>query len=266
MNPEFYRAKKSLGQNFLKSKEALRLIQDAAQLTETDTVLEIGPGKGALTEYLLQKNCTIVAVEKDEELLELLKVKFADAVTSKKLILISADILELDVDSVLDKNTDYKLAANIPYYITGAIIKKFLSNAHQPSRMVLLVQKEVAERIVARDGKESILSLSVKAYGRPKYVKTVKAKYFSPEPNVDSAILLIENVSKKFFENITEEKFFELVKAGFAHKRKMLAGNIKELFSDKEKLEKTFAELKIPSKSRAEDLKLEDWKNLLNSL
>lgn len=258
-------AKKSLGQNFLKSKEALRLIQDAAQLSATDTILEIGPGKGALTEYLLAKESTVIAVEKDEELIELLKEKFASHITSGKLKLISADILEIDLDTFIDKNKEYKLAANIPYYITGAIIKKFLTETHQPSRMVLLVQKEVAERIVARDGKESILSLSVKAYGKPKYVKTVQAKYFSPEPNVDSAILLVSDITRNFFQNISEEKYFELVKTGFAHKRKMLVGNIKELFKDKN-LEEIFTRLNISLKTRAEDLKLEDWKKLTQEL
>ncbi len=259
-------AKKSLGQNFLKSKEALRLIQDAAKLTGSDVVLEIGPGKGALTEVLLAQAGKVIAVEKDEELIPILQEKFKVEIEQKKLELISGDILEIDLDSLLSQYSyTYKLAANIPYYITGVLLRKFLTEMHQPSRMVLLVQKEVAERIVARDEKESILSLSVKAYGKPKYIKTVKAKYFSPEPNVDSAILLIENISKDFFTDISEEKFFTLIKEGFAHKRKMLMGNIKELFPNQNLLE-LFEKLNISPKARAEDVPLEKWKELTRVL
>jgi 16S rRNA (adenine1518-N6/adenine1519-N6)-dimethyltransferase len=257
-----FHAKKSLGQNFLKSKEAIRTIVSAAELKEGETVLEVGPGKGILTGELLAEAEKVIAVEKDSRLIDLLKEKFSMEIEKQRFELIEKDILEFD-ETIL--KSPYKLVANIPYYITGQLLRKFLESERQPERMVLMLQKEVAERIVARDLKESILSISVKAYSTPKYIMKVARKYFSPEPNVDSAILLIDDISKDFFKDIPEKKFFEVVKLGFAHKRKMLMGNLSEKFN-KEKLEKLFLENKIPPKSRAEDIKLEDWKKISLSL
>jgi 16S rRNA (adenine1518-N6/adenine1519-N6)-dimethyltransferase len=221
-------AKKHLGQNFLKSKPALHAMCEAGGVNEKDIILEIGPGKGALTEKLLEKAGVVIAVEKDIDLFNFLQEKFRGEIKSGKLILIKDDILDFNPATYYLLPTTYKVIANIPYNITGAIIKKFLSCNEQPQTMVLLVQKEVAERIVARDGKESILSLSVKAYGTPKYIMKVGKRFFSPEPKVDSAILLINNISKNFFDKISEEAFFEIIKAGFAHKRKVLIANLKE--------------------------------------
>jgi 16S rRNA (adenine1518-N6/adenine1519-N6)-dimethyltransferase len=157
----------------------------------------------------------------------------------------------------------YVVAANIPYYITGEIIRHFLTAPKQPRAMSLLIQKEVAERIVARDGKESILSLSVKAFGKPSIVAKVPAGCFNPPPRVDSAILLVENISRDFFDTIKEEDFFKVIKAGFASKRKMLAGNLKGLFGD---AAGTLAECHIDPKVRAEDLQLNQWKLLTQKL
>ncbi len=257
-----FHAKKSLGQNFLKSKEAIRTIVSAAELAAGETVLEVGPGKGVLTGELLAESEKVIAVEKDSRLIETLKEKFANEVAQGRFKLIEKDILEFD-ETIL--NSPYKVVANIPYYITGQLLRKFLESAKQPERMVLMLQKEVAERIVARDEKESILSISVKAYGTPKYVMKVARKYFSPEPNVDSAILLVENISKDFFKDISEQDFFEIVKLGFAHKRKMLIGNLSEKF-EKEKLEKIFNENKISLKTRGEDIPIETWKKLAKAI
>ena len=160
----------------------------------------------------------------------------------------------------------YKLIANIPYNITGAILKKFLSCDTQPERMVLLVQKEVAKRIVSQDGKESILSISVKAYGTPKYVMKVEKRFFSPEPKVDSAILKITNISRHNFKNKTDENiFFHLIKTGFAHKRKILRKNLENLEYLEVRLpdiDKIFEKLGIDANSRAEDIKIEKWLDL----
>src|SRR3990172_2215572 len=176
------RAKKSLGQNFLTSRGVARDIVVAAQITPDDVVLEIGPGKGFLTEGLLQKAKKVIAVEKDERMVEYLKDKFREEIRNGKLELIHQDILSFDISR-------FTLVANIPYYITGEILRTFLSGDLQPQRMVLMVQKEVAERIVARPssrragtGKESILSMSVKVYGTPCYIQKVPARYFSPKP------------------------------------------------------------------------------------
>ncbi len=254
-------AKKSLGQNFLKSKQALTDMITAANLTAQDIVLEAGPGKGVLTERLLDITEKVIVVEKDDRLIEALQEKFAPHIENGKLEIIHGDILELD-PVTLPKN--YKIVANIPYYITGQFLRMFLTASNYPQTMVLMLQKEVAKRIVARDEKESILSLSVKVYGIPKYIATVQAKYFSPAPKVDSAILVINQISKDFFKTtkISEEAFFTAIKAGFAHKRKKLLKNLGDVY-DLEKLKQAFIICKISEDARAEDITLENWKSLL---
>lgn len=248
-------AKKSLGQHFLKSERALGKIIEAAEIIPGETVLEIGPGQGVLTERLLQAGAKVVAVEKDDQLFESLKEKFGD-----KIGLSHADILETD-----PPNDSYKLVANIPYNITGAILEKFLSANHQPVKMVLLVQKEVAERIVARDSKESILSLSVKAYGTPRYVEKVLAGSFVPAPSVDSAIISIGNISKEFFTGFSEENFFKILKAGFNSKRKKLSSNLANLCG-KEKVTEAFQKLNLDGNIRAEDVPKEMWREIAREL
>lgn len=256
-------AKKSLGQNFLRSQSALKTIVSAGKVEEGDIVLEIGPGRGALTAKLLGAGANVVAIEKDRMLISVLSEKFEQEIKSKKLVLIEGDILEMDAKKL--KLKDYKLIANIPYYITGAVIRKFLEEKVQPELMVLLLQKEVAERIVAKSsngqhGKESILSIAVKAYCVPRYVSKVSRKSFSPAPNVDSAIVAFENISKSFFKEnkISEGTFFEVMKSGFAHKRKKLGSNLKNVA---QKLNPAVL-VKLRDK-RAEELSLADWQNLL---
>ena len=264
-------AKKSLGQNFLKSKTALLAMISAGEITSKDTVLEIGPGQGALTEKLLETGAKVIAVEKDDRLIDLLNEKFAKETLNRQFTLIHGDILELDLSKIGLKTVVYKLIANIPYYITGLIFRKFLSGDIQPSKLVIMVQKEIADRIVARDNKESLLSLSVKVYGNAKKVMKVDKENFSPKPKVDSAILLIDNISKDFFREMGEEMFFDVIKTGFSHKRKMLIANLKERFgltaqAGQNDLKKIFGELGISEKARSEDLKLEDWKNLIQCI
>jgi len=258
-------AKKSLGQNFLKSERALDKIIEAGKLEAGEVVLEIGPGRGALTERILKAGAKVVAVEKDDMLHEFLKEKFSNETLSGQLILVHADILDFEPGSYKLEARSYKIIANIPYNITGAILKKFLGTNPQPERMVLLVQKEVAERIVARDEKESVLSISIKVYGEPKYIETVKAGSFSPAPNVDSAIILIENISKNFFSEFSEEKLFEIVKTGFKSKRKKLSSNLSELF-DKTEVVSAFKSLGLDENIRAERLRVENWQKLARRL
>lgn len=249
-------AKKSLGQHFLKSEKALRSIVEAGDIREGEVVLEIGPGMGALTEKLLEAGARVIAVEKDDNLYSLLKEKFA----LQNLELINQDILEFE-----PPKARYKLIANIPYNITGAIFKKFLSGENQPERVVLLVQKEVAERIVARDGKESILSISVKVYGEPHYVEKVLAGSFAPAPSVDSAIISVKNISKAFFNNFSEERFFELLKSGFSSKRKKLSSNLATKWP-KEAVTEAFSALKLDPNLRAEDVSVSTWGELASVL
>ncbi|MFA5936830.1 MAG: 16S rRNA (adenine(1518)-N(6)/adenine(1519)-N(6))-dimethyltransferase RsmA [Candidatus Paceibacterota bacterium] len=325
-----YKLKKSLGQNFLKSAIALKKIVEAGEISLEDIILEIGPGKGILTEKLLDKSNHIIAIEKDRELFEFLKEKFKKEILENKLILIKEDILKFNIFDIvsnfcsgprfsgslpqpdhsqklkLHQKLKYKIIANIPYNITGAILKKFLTEKNQPELMVLMVQNEVAKRIIAHDGKESILSISVKAYGEPKMVMKVPARYFSPAPKVDSAVISIKNISRKNFtspqpsptppalplsgetncfplisgskgvqvegETIDENKFWEILHAGFAHKRKKLSSNLKKYnpllispFTGGEKGEGIASALNLGNK-RAEELTLTDWINLVKSI
>lgn len=255
---KMHKAKKSLGQNFLKSEAALHAITQAGEITEKDTIVEIGPGKGALTERLLEKAGKVVAIEKDQDLLPILEEKFKTEIAKGELVIVNQDVLEFEVKNFV--RSEYKIIANIPYNITGAILKKFLSGKHQPRLMVLLVQKEVALRIVARDLKESILSISVKTYGVPTYIMKVAARYFSPAPKVDSAVIKIANISKDFFKknNISEEDFWSLIHAGFAHKRKMLAGNLKTWRPERDWVS-ILTSHNIAATKRAEDLTLAEW-------
>ena len=251
------KSKKSLGQNFLTNTTIVSSIADEGNITPNETILEIGPGKGVLTEELLKRGAKVIAIEKDTELLPYLEGKFSKALSEKRLTLIQGDILNYEV--LFEEK--YKVIANIPYYITGLIIRKFLSEQIQPERMVLLVQKEVAERIVAQNKKESLLSISIKIYGTPKYIKTVKAVNFNPIPKVDSAILLIENISRNFLGSVSEKRFFEVLHAGFSHKRKQLFGNLKAVFEEKA-LKIKMESAHILQNTRAESLSKENWLEL----
>ncbi|MBX4195799.1 16S rRNA (adenine(1518)-N(6)/adenine(1519)-N(6))-dimethyltransferase RsmA [Candidatus Parcubacteria bacterium] len=258
--------KKSLGQHFLRSERALTTIRDGADPKGDDIVLEIGPGEGVLTKILLAFAGKVVAVEKDDQLFESLKQKFSNEIESKKLDLVHGDILEFDPNLLkFYRDFTYKLVANIPYNITGAILEKFLSADYQPERIVLLVQKEVAERVVAKGAKESILSISVKVYGKPKYIETVKAGSFVPAPKVDSAILLIEGISKDFFAKFSEVAFFKLLRTGFGSKRKKLSSNLAKIYPKLEILN-TFELLGLNENSRAEDVSPETWQKLAEKL
>ncbi|PIR86420.1 ribosomal RNA small subunit methyltransferase A [Candidatus Kaiserbacteria bacterium CG10_big_fil_rev_8_21_14_0_10_43_70] len=255
-----------LGQHFLKARWIATMLAYESGAKKGDTVVEIGPGKGVLTVELLRLGAKVIAIEIDGALIPILKEKFAGEIASGTLTLIHADIMD---DSITMKKfgfegNDYRVAANIPYYITGAIIRRFLSICRKPKSMTLLMQKEVAERI-AKSKKESILSLSVKAYGTPRYIKTVSRSCFSPSPKVDSAILTIENISQNFFSAIDEKYFFEIIRLGFSSKRKFLINNLSIKY-EKIKLSAAFSACDIPEKSRAEDIELEKWKCLTKQL
>ncbi|MEN9880908.1 MAG: dimethyladenosine transferase, rRNA (adenine1518-N6/adenine1519-N6)-dimethyltransferase [Candidatus Parcubacteria bacterium] len=258
--------KKQFGQNFLTSIPARNAIVEAGELVSSDTVLEVGPGKGFLTKGLLEKGARVIALEKDRDLLPLLRESFSSETASGALTLLEGDVLDFDPAHNSLRTASYKLIANIPYYITGAIISRYLSEVVQPSVMVILIQKEVAERIVARDGKETLLSLSVKVYGDPKIVYRVSRGSFFPAPKVDSAVLKISTISRKnFLHTYHESIFFRLIHAGFAHKRKFALSNIKEVFKDVD-VTALFKEAQISEKIRAEDVTLQEWLTLSSKL
>jgi 16S rRNA (adenine1518-N6/adenine1519-N6)-dimethyltransferase len=271
-----HRAKKSLGQHFLRSKSAIRAIVTSGAVSATDTVLEIGPGEGVLTAALLETGARVVAVEKDRDLIPLLSETFSEALANGQLILIEADVLDFDPAAHNLFAGKYKLVANIPYYITGAIFEKFLTEKNPPSCLVVLIQKEVAVRIVARDQKESILSISVKAFGNPRITEKVPASAFRPAPKVDSAILAVNDISTNQFPGDDTQEgeaarraaiahFFTIVRAAFAHKRKMLVRNL-ETVSDKASIAEALTSLNISPKARAEDLPIGHWFELARLL
>ncbi|MBM3260823.1 ribosomal RNA small subunit methyltransferase A [Candidatus Kaiserbacteria bacterium] len=251
-----------LGQHFLKNQYFAQMLAQAAHITPDDTVVEVGPGKGALTKELLKHSRRVLAIEKDPALIEKLRETFPDEVAGGALTIISGDIRNFKPETCRGlTSTGYVVAANIPYYITGEIIRQFLECDTPPRTMALLIQKEVAQRIVAHDKKESILSISVKAYGRPRIVAKVGKGCFNPPPSVDSAIIAIEDISKDFFSGFDEQSFFKVVRAGFASKRKYLGNNLAVIF-EKERVSQVFAALDIAEKTRAEDVPLQKWKLL----
>lgn len=218
-----------------------------ADVSSKDVVFEIGPGTGMLTRELLKHAKKVIALEADKTLYEKLRKDFADDIRKRKLELKHGDIRTFDVE-VLPKK--YALVANIPYYLTGEIFRMFLESEHQPSSMTLLVQKEVADRI-SRSKKESILSLSVKAYGIPRREFLVPRGAFRPAPNVDSALLTVRGISRRNFSTRADEKrFFKLLHAGFAHKRKLVRGNLSDCGVPVDSL---------PKNARAEDIPLPVW-------
>lgn len=266
------KAKKHLGQHFLTSQKALRGMVSAAQIGAHDTVLEIGPGKGALTKYLLDTGAKVVAIETDPDMIAILSADFKSEIVDGTLELVHADIR--NSEQRLERLDNYKLVANIPYYITGEIIRDFLSRENQPASMTLLVQREVATRI-ARDPKESILSLSVKIYGKPTYIETVPAGAFSPPPAVDSAIIHIAHISKEKLAAaaqtigvqhlLFERHFFDVVKTGLAAKRKMLRGNLARKWEPRA-VASAMEFAQIAPDARGEDVRLEKWITLAQHL
>lgn len=249
--------KKSLGQHFLHNPHYLGMLADAADIQKGDAVVEIGPGEGALTKVLLERGAHVVAVEKDTRLIPLLSEKFVQEIKEKQLEVIEADALKFEPKTYTLKPHHWKVVGNIPYYITGALLRKYLTDTKQPTTLVFLIQKEVAERI-ARSTKESLLSLSIKAYGTPTYIKTVPRGAFNPPPAVDSAILLVSDISRKNFKNKKhEEQFFTLLHAGFAQKRKLLKRNVEKILGSD--TEKALQDAGIPLNARAEDVSLAQW-------
>ena len=277
--------KKSYGQNFLTSPAARAAIVSAGGIVKDEDVLEIGPGKGFLTEGLLDAGAKVLAIELDNELIDTLENKFDTEIKGGQLKIVNADALKIDTintdtlkidtrNKTGDRTEDrcelpmhYKLIANIPYYITGAIIEKYLSAKNKPTSMVILVQREVAERVVARDSKESILSVAVKIYGTPTIVHRVSAGSFFPKPKVDSAVLKISNINNDYFDSfsdpiIAERGFFDLLHAAFAHKRKYMISNIIHPSPHKENILEIFKILGLDEKCRAEDVSVDKWREL----
>lgn len=260
-----------LGQHFLVDKSVLQEIVKAAKLSPEDTVLEIGPGLGVLTQELVKYAKRVVAVEKDANLAALLKEKLKD---NPAVEVINEDILDfLDQENYAAhflraagfEHTDYKVVANIPYYLTAHLIRKLLEAKNPPTDIILMIQKEVAVRLCARPPRMSILSASVQFYAKPQIISLVSRRAFWPIPQVDSA--LIEIWPSRADLKVDPDAYFKIIKAGFSHPRKQLISNLMSgLGLTRAKISQTLQKLDIKPEQRAETLSVEDWCSLTRLL
>ncbi len=262
------RARKGLGQHFLIDEEVLRLIVSSAELTSTDIVMEIGPGLGVLTRELASQSGRVVAIELDTNLANILKQTLS---SFNNVTIINEDVLSLAPEALLKEHFRseaispfcYKVVANLPYYITSPVLRHFLEASVKPGVMVLMVQKEVAEQIVAKPGQMSLLSISVQLYGKPEIVGYVPAQCFYPAPEVDSAILRVTLYPQPAVDIGDGESFFTLVRAGFSASRKQLVNSLSHgLGLPKAEVLSLLEKAQIIPQRRAESLALEEWARL----
>ena len=259
------RPRKGLGQHFLIDREVLGIITSAAELNTGDIIMEVGPGLGILTRELARQAGRVIAIELDTQLAAILKQTLAsfDNVT-----IINEDVLRLEPLALLkeqkavDGLSGYKMVANLPYYITSPVLRHFLEASVKPKIMVVMVQKEVAEAIVAKPGKMSLLSVSVQFYGEPRIISNVPAHSFYPAPEVDSAILLVK-VYPQPAVAVDEGSFFQLVRAGFSLPRKQICNSLAQgLELPKSDVLSLLEKSSISPQRRAETLTLEEWAKL----
>jgi 16S rRNA (adenine1518-N6/adenine1519-N6)-dimethyltransferase len=259
---------RSRGQNFLIKEEIYNKIIKTAEIKKDDVILEVGPGFGFLTAKLAQKAEKVIAVELDNKIAEILKTGFiAQGVDNIKVV--NENILDLEINTPLAMGGrgKYKIVANLPYNITSVFLKKFLSAENKPELMVLMLQREVAERICARPGKMSLLAVSVQFYAEPEIIAYAPAEDFWPQPEVDSAIIKIKIKSSPPFLNKggkNEKDFFRLVKIGFSARRKMLKNNLANGYHiTQTEAEERLKQAGFSPKIRAQELSVADWKKLL---
>jgi 16S rRNA (adenine1518-N6/adenine1519-N6)-dimethyltransferase len=252
-------AHKGLGQNFLQDAQALEKIASAAEIHENDTVLEIGPGLGSLTRYLAVSAKDVIAVELDENLIEPLKAVLSPY---QNIQIIHGDILKLSPGDLISAD-QYLVVANIPYYITSAVVRHLLESKLKPRRIVLTMQKEVAQRICARPGDMSLLALSVQVYGAPRIAAQIPAEAFYPVPRVDSAVLVIDIYPSPLINGELSNTFFKLIKAGFSQKRKTLRNALSSgLHISPTGAAELLTRANIDPQRRAETLSIEEWERL----
>ncbi len=248
--------KKSLGQNFLHDPNALEKIVETADLMPDDTVLEVGAGTGALTIYLAQTRANVVALEIDERLLPILRQQLADFPNVQ---IVQADILETNVEDLVGAGP-YIVVANLPYYITSAILRHLLDVRHKPTRLVLTVQQEVAERLIAKPDDMSLLTVSVQFYGTPHIVTRLNPAVFWPRPDVDSAVVRIDVYDQPPVEVPNEDLFFRVVRAGFGQKRKQLKNSLGAgMGLSHSAAAKILEDAGVDPSRRAETLMLDEW-------
>jgi 16S rRNA (adenine1518-N6/adenine1519-N6)-dimethyltransferase len=255
-------ARKGLGQHFLIDGEVLRLIASAAELTPANVIVEVGPGLGILTKELAGQAGWVIAIELDDKLAGLIKQTLA---SFNNVTIINDDVLELEPEDLLKGQaaTGYKVVANLPYYIASPVLRHFLEASAKPQTMLVMVQKEVAEAIVAKAGDMSLLSASVQFYGEPRIISYVPAQCFYPAPKVDSALLRIDLYPQPAVAVTDEGSFFDLVRAGFAAPRKQMVNSLAQgLGRAKTVILPLLERADIASQRRAETLTLEEWARL----
>jgi len=255
------RPRKGLGQNFLVSEEILRKIVSAAGVDSTDTVLEVGPGLGGLTLVLAAAARRVIAVEIDRDLLGPLEEVLAGA---ENVRLVHGDILAVDLATLIPPDEPYLFVANIPYYITSAIIRRLLESGHPPRRLVLAVQQEVAARICAGPPDMNLLGLSVGVYGRPEIVLRIPAGAFHPAPKVDSAVVRVDVYDAPLFPPVSLDLFFRLARAGFSQKRKTLRNSLSAGMGwTKDRTQAVLEAAGVDPMRRAETVRFEEWGAIL---
>lgn len=249
---------KSLGQHWLHDRTILEAIADAADIQPSDTVLEIGPGLGTLTSVLLARARQVTAVEFDPELARKLPGQFP----GKNLAVIHHDILTYDFSQL---PAGYKVVANVPYYITSKIIQVLSETTNPPVLSVLLVQKEVAERLAAEPGEHSLLSIAAQVYHEVSLGVLVPAEYFTPPPKVDSQVVILRRRGQPLVPVDQQKAFFRLVKSGFVERRKKLRSSLAgSLYISKTDVETMLENANIPADARAQELSIEQWMRLSN--
>jgi 16S rRNA (adenine1518-N6/adenine1519-N6)-dimethyltransferase len=254
------KTKKSLGQHWLNDEASLQAMCDAVAVNDQDTVLEIGPGPGALTKKLIKQAKQVVAVEFDDILAKVL----ASNIPAKNLTVIHQDILKFDLTTLPKK---YKVVANIPYYLTSNLLRTLAESSNPPSAIALLIQKEVAERVAASPGDMSLLSISVQLYYQPTLRELVPAYLFTPPPKVDSQIISLVRHSDALFTDMDTQHFFRVVKAGFAARRKTLLNSLSGgLRIDKFTTTTAIEQAGLTPQSRPQELSLEDWHKLAQQI
>lgn len=264
-NSREFRPKKSLGQHFLKCRWVISTLIKAADITSSDTVLEIGPGKGILTKALAKYAKHVIAIEKDEWLADILKKDLVQKGFS------NVTVIKGDALTILKSHFNrisYRLVSNIPYYLTSRLFRLLFERTRLPKIVVLTIQKEVAERICAKPPHMNLLALSVQAYGKAEIIKNVPAACFAPKPKVDSAIIRLSDISDKFFEetDLDPHLFFEVTRSAFSKKRKQLAGSLMSFFGSKENAKKILRELGIKPEVRPEELNIIQWERLISKI
>ncbi len=266
----FMQPKKSLGQNFLRDEGVVEKIISDISAREGEVIVEVGPGEGVLTERLAERGARVVAIELDDRLIPVLEERFRHY---PNVSIVHQDVLQVNMKEVFKscelQGSSYRIVGNLPYYITSAIVRKFLESECAPSEMFFMVQKEVGERICAGVGKMSVLSVAVQYYADPEMLFVVPKESFDPIPKVESAFIRIVTNNKGQFTGDGEEtrKFFRMVKIGFSARRKTLENNLANgLHLEKILVSELLEDAGVSTKARAQDLSIEGWKKLVMCL